>query len=299
MSRSLLVGLVTIGLVACAAGGLTLASEGDAASTANGPSKDSAADDAKLRRKQAQEVEFFQAMKDDLIDVKFIARSDEKAQIILKNNTKRPVNVKLPDAFAGVPVLAQIGGVGGVGGIGQGGLGGGGIGTGGLGGGAQALGGGFGGGGLGIGGGFGGGGLGGGFFNVAPEATKRISVDTVCLDHGKPDPTPRIPFEIKPIDEYVERPEVVEVVKAFARGEVNRSTAQAATWHLNNDVSWQELATKTRGMRHPLTGQRPSWFSAYEIKAAMAVAEHARKIAESSEKTADDYAADYQSAAGK
>jgi hypothetical protein len=237
-------------------------------------------------------------MKDDVIEVKFIAKSDEQAQIILKNNTKQPVSIKLPEAFAGVPVLAQIGVGGGVGGVG--GLGGQtGLGAGGLGGGAQALGGGFGGGLGGLGGGLGGGGFGGGFFNVAPEATRRFSVDTVCLDHGKPDPTPRIPFEIKPIDEYVERPAVVEVVKAFARGELERGAAQAATWHLNNDVSWQELATKTMGERHPITRQRLPWFSALEIRVAMAASEHARKIAESAEKATDSYAAEYQPAAGK
>jgi hypothetical protein len=271
-------------MVALAAGSLTLAQDGAASA-----SKD-AAEVSKTNRKDAQEVEFFQAIKDDLIEVRFIAKNDEKAQIILKNKLKQPVNVKLPDAFAGVPVLAQQ--VGGGFGGGQGIAGG--LGTGGAGGGAQALGGGFGGGGLG-GGGLGiGGGFGGGFFNVAPEATRKLSVDTVCLDHGKPNPTPRIPFEIKPIEEYVERPEVVEVVKAFARGELERGAAQAATWHLNNDVSWQELATKTRGMRHPVTGRRPSWFSVLEIRTAMAAAEHARRIAQSPDETSGDYAADYR-----
>jgi hypothetical protein len=230
--------------------------------------------------KDARQVEFFQAIQDEVIAVKFIPRNEEQAQVILTNKTKDPVNIQLPEAFAGVPVLAQIGA--GAGGIGGGGLGGGGLGTGGLGGASQGLGGGFGGGlgggGLGV-----GGGLGGGFFNVPPEATRRVKVNTLCLDHGKPDPTPRIPYEIRPINTYVDRPEVVEVVKAFARGELAHGAAQAATWHLNNDVSWQELATKTRGMRHPVTQRRPSWFSPLEIKLAMSIAEEARHVARSSD----------------
>jgi hypothetical protein len=300
MSRSLLIVPVTLAVVALAAGALSFAAEeagstqGTTHKSAEKSASATAAKSSKSRR-QAQEVEFFQAMQDKLIDVKFIAKSDEQAQIILKNRTKVPVNVKLPEAFAGVPVLAQVGGIGPGGGLGGGGLGGGGLGQGGLGGGSQSLGGGFGGGGLG-GGGLGiGGGFGGGFFNVAPEATRRLTVNTVCLDHGKPDPTPRIPYEIKPLDQHVDRPEVIEVVKAFARGELSRGTAQAATWHLNNAVSWQELATKTRGMRHPLTGTRPSWFSVDEIRTAMAVAEHARQIAKESE----EYTPDYQSAAAE
>lgn len=301
MSRSLIVGLVTLSVAAFAVGGWAPASEevGESSKKATDESQAASVSNdsqkaAATKRKEAKEVELFQAMADGVIDVKFIARSDEKAQIIFKNNVKQPVNVRLPEAFAGVPVLAQFG-QGGVGGVGGQGLGGTGLGGGGLGGGAQALGGGFGGlggGGLGIGGGFGG-----GFFNVAPEATRRITVNTVCLDHGKHDPTPHIPFEIKPIEDYVERPAVIEVVKAFGRGELARGAAQAATWHLNNDVSWRELATKPRGMRHPLTGRRPSWFSAFEIRAAMAVAEHARRIA-ADPSSPGDYTADYRSTGG-
>ena len=117
MSRSLLFGLVTICVAAFAVAGLTLASEEGAAaeekvpaqSASKSASSDDAAKTSKADRHQAQEVEFFQAMKDDVIEVKFIAKSDEKAQIILKNNTKQPVNVKLPDAFAGVPVKPGLG----------------------------------------------------------------------------------------------------------------------------------------------------------------------------------------------
>jgi hypothetical protein len=264
MSRLPLVALLTLGFAAFTDCGAALADE-----------------------KEVREVEFFQAIQESVIEVKFIPRNEEQAQIIFTNKTKEPLHVRLPEAFAGVPVLAQLGGGIGGGGFGGGGLGGG-LGTGGLGGGAQGLGGGFGGGvgggGLGI-----GAGMGGGFFSIPPEVTKKVKVQTLCLDHGKADPTPRIPYEIRPIGTYVDRPEVVEVVKAFARGELAHSAAQAATWHLNSDVSWQELATKTRGMRHPLTGRRPSWFSPVEIKLAVSIAEEARRIARTSD-SSDEYA---------
>ena len=308
MSRLFLIALLMGGFLGLAATRPATASEeqpqaSDEAATAADAESADAKEDSRADRKQPIEVELFQAIKDEVIEVKFIPRNSEEARVIFTNKTKGPVSVRLPAAFAGVPVLAQQFGGGGFGG---GGLGGGGLGTGGLGGGggAQGLGGGFGGGGLGGGlggGGLGGGGLGGGgFFNVPPERTRQLKVATVCLDHGKADPTPRIPYEIQPIESYVDRPEVIEVVKAFARGELAHSAAQAATWHLNNDVSWQELASKTRGMRHPYTGRRPSWFSALDIRVAMAASQEVRHIVQSSDEYKSDVYGDaYSSDASK
>ncbi len=230
---------------------------------------------AKKESPSAETVEFFQGMEDGAIDVKLIAKNDRQARVIIANKTKKPLNIRLPEAFAGVPVLAQIGG----GGFGGGGMGGGGMGGGG---GNQGIGG-------GMGGGMGGGGMGGGFFNIAPEKTRNIKVATLCLDHGKQDPNPRVPYEIKPIDAYVDRPETVEVVKAFARGELHRGAAQAAIWNVNNDVSWRELTTKMRGPSDPRFGRRSLYFSRYEIQSAMVIAEEAKRIAaESTSQPSED-----------
>jgi hypothetical protein len=68
-------------------------------------------------------VEMFQAMKDGQISVKFIPNNAKKANVLIENKSNKPLNVKLPEAFVGVPVLPQFGG-GGFGG-GRGGRGGG------------------------------------------------------------------------------------------------------------------------------------------------------------------------------
>lgn len=212
-------------------------------------------------------VEFFQAMEDGTIAAKFIAKNASEARVIIENKTGQPVNIRLPEAFAGVPVLAQFGG-------GGGGMGGGG-------GGSQGMGGGMGGGGMG-GGGMGGGG-GGGMFNIPPERTRKIQVATVCLDYGKPDPNPKLAYEIKPVESYVTRAPVIEMLKAFGRGEIAPGAAQAAAWHLNNDLSWEELAKKMRGPKDPRFGRRVPYFSSYELQAAMTVAKEAKRLAKEAE----------------
>jgi hypothetical protein len=234
-------------------------------------------------------VEFFQAIDEKLVDVKFIAKSSHEARILIKNNTKQPVNLQMPEAFAGVPILAQFGGGGGRGG---GGFGGGNRGGGGGGGQQGVGGGGLGGGG---GGGLGGGGGGGGFFSVPPEETAKINVPVVCLDHGLRDPNGAAAYKIVPVEDYIgDRPAMIELLKAFGQGELNHAAAQAATWHLNSGLTWDELRTKLTGTRRSLS--RAPYFSIAELRAGMAYANEASRLATVN---ADQYARDKQARAEK
>jgi hypothetical protein len=198
-------------------------------------------------------VDVFKAMEAGEIEVKFIPKDAKEGALLVKNKTDKPLNVKLPEAFAGVPVLAQIGGIGG------GGLGG--IG----GGGGQAVGGGVGGMG---GGGLGGGGLGGGgVFNVAPDKVGKLKVASVCLEHGKPDPTARMAYTIKPIEEVTKKADVIEVCKMLVRGEIDQASAQAAAWHLQDGLTWEQLAAKEKV--HLSNGYIEMYFNRANLAVAM------------------------------
>jgi hypothetical protein len=228
----------------------------------------------------ADSVGLFDAIDAGRIDVTFIAKSDRAARILITNREKQPIHLRLPEAFAGVPVLAQFGGGGGGrggGGFGGGGRGGGG-GLGGGGGGQQSVGGGLGGGGGGLGGGGLGGGGGGGIFSIPPEKTAKINVPVVCLDHGLQTPSSSNKYKMIPAEDHLDRPAVVELLKAFGRGELNHAATQAAAWHLNNDLSWPELAAKLQGTRR--SPRRPPYFSREEIQAGVAYANEAARLAE-------------------
>ncbi len=211
-------------------------------------------------------VEIFAAVEKGLIDVELIAKSSAKCRLIVTNKTDRPLNVQLPEAFAGVPVLSQFdfgqqnnqNNVPQQVGIGQGrnnnnpfmnpGM-------------------------MNIPGqNQGGPNLGPGpMFNLPPEKVCRLKLRSVCLEHGKPDPKPLIKYQIKPIDEVTEKPEVVEVCAMLGRGEVSQRIAQLAAWHLNNDMSWQQLA-KIR----PVFVKTPT-YSKKELAAAKKVVEKAAR----------------------
>ncbi len=97
------------------------------------------------------EVELFRAIADKQLDVEYVAKDATQANLIFRNQSSEPLNIKLPETFETVPVLEQrMGGMGGMGGGGMGGMGGmGGGGMGGMGGG-QGMGGGMNGGGGGM-----------------------------------------------------------------------------------------------------------------------------------------------------
>jgi hypothetical protein len=116
-------------------------------------------------------------------------------------------------------------------------------------------------------GGMGMGGMGGGMFNVAPEKVGKINVATVCLEHGKQDPSPRMKYEIRPIESFTKDVRVIELCRMVGNREVPQNAAQAAAWNLTDGLSWQELAAKDR-FRSQFTGQVEKYFSPVEIQLA-------------------------------
>ena len=218
--------------------------------------------------KDAESVELFAAVKAGQLDVKLIPKDATQSTVIVKNLTKKPLRIQMPTAFAGMPVLAQqdggdFGDFGGNGGD--------------QGGGNQAFGGGFGGGGLG-GGGFGGGG---GLFNVAPERANKIKVKTVCLEHGKKDPNPRIAYQLTPMKAFTSDPHVREVCSMLGRGEIDQVSAQAAAWHLTDNLSWNQLVRKVK-IRH-LDGRVEMFFSPRHIQRALKIVSVAKRRTDSHE----------------
>ena len=213
-----------------------------------------------------ESIALFDGMDSGDIEVKLIPKNDKEATILVANKSGKPLTIRMPEAFAGVPALAQFGCPGGGGGMCPGG------GMGGMQG--MGMGGGM------MGGGMMGGGMmgGGGMFNVAPEKVAKIKVVAVCLDHGKKDPNPRVPYKLIPIESYAKDANVTELVKMLARGEIDQRSAQAAAWHLQNGLSWEEMAQKI-GVKH-LNGSVEPYFTRTQLQRAAKAAQVAVSRAE-------------------
>ena len=197
----------------------------------------------------AEKVDLFDAVDAKQVTVKLVPKDALGGTVLIENKTDKPLTVKIPDAVAGVAINSQFGGMGG-GGMGGGGMGGGGMGGGGMGGGGQqAMGGGMGGGGMG-GGGMGGGGMGGGgmggggFFSIPAEKVVSLQFNSVCLEHGKQEPSPSSRYTLVPISRLSTDPVLHQLLAKVGTGKVDQQSAQAAAWHLTNKMSFQELAAK-------------------------------------------------------
>ena len=73
-------------------------------------------DKSAAARAEKKSVDLFDAMTSGQLDVKFVAKNSHDGRLLIKNNTGQPLSVKLPEAFAAVPVLAQNAAGGAVGG---------------------------------------------------------------------------------------------------------------------------------------------------------------------------------------
>ena len=254
-------------------------------------------------------VEMFKAMEDGEIEVSFVPKDSSQANVIVENKSDKPLAIKMPEAFAAVPVLKQAG-FGGGGNFGGGGGNFGGGGQFGTGGGNQGVGGGFGGGGFG-GGGFGGGGFGGGgfggggggfgggaggpggVFNIPPGLKGKLKVNTVCLEHGKKDPAPRMKYQIVPISDFTDNEEVVETLKLMASGRIPQLTAQAAAWNQMDGLSWQEMLVLDRIRLS--NGYFERYFHPGHVKVAQEVVAFAKHQVEEQGESGDRSFGDQQS----
>lgn len=163
----------------------------------------------------AEKVEFFKGMEEGQLETKFVPKDADGGFLLVSNTTTEPVTVELPEAFVAVQVLKQFGGMGGGG---MGGMGGGGMG-------------------------------GGGFFSIPPERTVRVPYVSACLNHGKPDPSARLEYKLVRVEEYTKDEVLGELIRMVGSGRVNQHSAQAAIWNRTDNMSWQDLASKsTRGI---------------------------------------------------
>ena len=205
-----------------------------------------------LNRQAAEVHDVLDAEAAGLVTVKFIPNDSRSAQILVTNKSNQPLTLKMPAAYAGVPVLRQMG---------PGGMGGG---MGGMGGGMGGMGGGM-------------GGMPGGAFSVPPEKTKVMRITTVCLEHGKKEPSSRMAYKLVALETFSTDPKLQSLLEALGRGELSQKVAQAATWHVANGLTWEALSAKKIDR---LGRPDDAWFTPNELMMAH------RSVAVASERAA-------------
>ncbi len=238
-----------------------------------------------------EHVDVFAGIEQGILDVKLIPQDALGGNILIENKGAKPLNVDFPPAFIGKQVLKQApaqqqnngNGLNGLANLtGQAGGGsqiqGGGIGQGN--GSNGAPGGNPGGGGPRNGNGFGNG-NGNGFFSVPTDRIVRVAYRSVCLEHGKPDPSPRMTYRLGKVEEFSDDPVLAETLKIVASGEHDPQAGQAVAWHVANKMSWKKLGEKSiQHIGHPAT----RYFSKETLARAQAI--HMTAVARAKEQEA-------------
>ncbi|TWT92686.1 hypothetical protein [Stieleria varia] len=188
----------------------------------------------------------FDAIDQQRVEVRYIAISSTQGNLLMRNKGDEPIEIRVPELVGAQPVLGQFaGGQFGAGQIGAGqGFGQQGFGQ--QGGGAQA-----GGGasqrvGGAVGQGPGGGNDIGGLFRIGAHKMRKLSVLSVCLDHGKAEPSAKIPYELVPLDSLTSDEELSRALLALRQKELSHQAAQAIAWHRVCGLTWNKLAGLNR-----------------------------------------------------
>lgn len=215
-------------------------------------------------------TDLFLAIQEGSVEAKMIVRSQYQARLILTNPTGQMQSIQVPDVLAARPILAQQqssffgpqsnsgSNVGSTGAIAPQTVGGSPQGSSNRS--SQNS-------------GFPSMGNGNNIFNIAPEQVRTVEIKCLCLEHGKPNPRSAVKYELVPLDEVNDDPKLVEVLKSYGRGEANRDVAQAAAWHLSNEMSWEKLAGLSQKVA--LNASRP-WFSTTKLRQARELVEQAQ-----------------------
>lgn len=115
----------------------------------------------------------------------------------------------------------------------------------------------------------------GGMMRIPAEKQQRLKVTTVCLEHGKKDPHPKVAYKMVPVEQVTQDNRVIEVCRMLGYNKLTQNVAQAATWHLTDNLSWHELAVKNR-IESKYTGN-VAWFHPQELHLAAMVVAHSQR----------------------
>ena len=61
---------------------------------------------------------------------------------------------------------------------------------------------------------------------------------------AKPTRTPTTQYKLIPVSQYTDNEQLVALLTLVAKNAIDPHVAQAAAWHLSNNMSWEQLAAK-------------------------------------------------------
>ena len=223
-------------------------------------------------------VELFDGIERGQIEVRMVALNPYEGKVFVTNRTDKPLTVAIPKAIVGVHVLPQVGNNGGNGFFGNNGNNN--QSNNGANGQAQGVGGALGAMGNGNGlpnapGGMQNNFPGNNFFSIPPEKTVQLGLRSVCLNHGRPEPSAGMKYRLTKVESFTTDPVLQQLLEDYSP-RTNKDVQQAAAWHLANGLSWKQLANLTE---QRIPGVAVPLFTKTQLDSARELVERAKKNA--------------------
>ena len=77
---------------------------------------------------------------------------------------------------------------------------------------------------------------------LKPGRTIRKKFPSFCLELGRPDPSPRMPYVAIQLDQWTKDAAIHELIVRFGQGYYPQRVTQLAIWRIANRASWETLA---------------------------------------------------------
>jgi hypothetical protein len=94
----------------------------------------------------------------------------------------------------------------------------------------------------------------------------RDRLNTICLEEGRPDPKPNMEYVLMPLEKFNNDPRIAEICMMLGNNEIATPIAQAAAWHITDNLSWGQLLVKNR--RESMDGSFERFFNPVQIQYA-------------------------------
>ncbi|HET6425372.1 MAG TPA: hypothetical protein VFG20_16915, partial [Planctomycetaceae bacterium] len=114
--------------------------------------------------------------------------------------------------------------------------------------------------------------------SIPPEQVGSLPFNSVCLQHGKADPSVKSEYVLVPVEKFSKDPVLHQLLSAVATGKVDPQAAQAAAWHITDKMSWEQLANKA--VQHTGGVAPTPYFTPAQLAGAQALLAQAKKRSE-------------------
>lgn len=114
-----------------------------------------------------------------------------------------------------------------------------------------------------------------GIVAIPPGKAIQLSLRSVCLNYGRPEPMPKMTYRLVSVEAYSKDPVLAELLESYGP-RVDQDAMQAAAWHVANNMDWKQV---TNLPLRSLSATSAKLFQPKDVQAAQRLVDAAKERA--------------------